>query len=163
MGYYIMDYLFVIAGIFIGDEKIKQYIEKTKEEGKREEVLDGHIIVTKHHNKGAILNYNEENPKGVLITSCIAFGGMLTLLGQSFLNEKNWLCKLGLSIITGGALSNLYDRIHRGYVVDYLIIPKKPLDKVIYNVSDWCIFGGSILATIGSLIPEKRIKSKRKG
>ena len=113
-----MKYLLIIAGIFISDEKVKQYIEKQKEEGKKEEILNGSVLLTRHHNKGAVFNWKEENPKGVLITSCIAFGGVLTLLGQSFVKDSHRLVKLGLSILTGGALSNLYDRIKRGYVVD---------------------------------------------
>lgn len=152
----IMKYLLAIAGIFIGDEKVKQYIEKKKDEGQKEEILNGMVLLTKHHNRGAVLNWKQENPRGVLITSCIAFGGVLTLLGQSFVKDSHRICKLGLSIITGGALSNLYDRIKRGYVVDYFIIQKKPWNKVIFNLSDWCIFIGGALTMLGSLMNKEK-------
>ncbi|WP_205839132.1 signal peptidase II [Velocimicrobium porci] len=151
-----MKCLLAIAGIFIGDEKIKQYIEKEKEEGKREEILNGTVLLTKHHNRGAVFNWKQENPQGVLITSCIAFGGVLTLLGQSFVKDSHRIYKLGLSVITGGALSNLYDRIKRGYVVDYFIIQKKPWNRVIFNLSDWCIFIGGALTMLGSLMKKEK-------
>lgn len=150
-----MKLLLMIAGIFLGDEQIKRYIESNKEENKREEILHGKIIITKHHNKGAILNHLEDRQNIVLTASCIAFGGVVTLLGQSIVKGSNFLTKLGLTIITGGALSNLYDRIKRGYVIDYFIIPKKFLDKIIFNLSDWCIFVGGIITVMGSVFDRK--------
>ena len=51
--------------------------------------------------------------------------------------------KLGLSIIIGGALSNLYDRLARGYVVDYFSIEWDRLKKVVFNLGDMFVFLGS--------------------
>lgn len=51
--------------------------------------------------------------------------------------------KLGLSIIIGGALSNLYDRLVRGYVVDYFSIEWDRLKKVVFNLGDMFVFLGS--------------------
>lgn len=150
-----MKYLLTIGGIFLGDELIKRYIENNKKENNREEILNGKIIITRHHNKGAVMNWVDKRPIIVLTASCIAFGGVLTLLGQSFAKESNKLTKLGLTIITGGALSNLYDRIKRDYVVDYFIIKKKYLNKVIFNLSDWCIFAGGFLTMTGALFDRK--------
>lgn len=150
-----MKYLLIIASIFLGDEQIKKYIENNKKENNREEFLNGQLIITRHHNKGVVMNWIDKRPIIVLTASCTAFGSVLTLLGQSFAKEKHKLTKLGLTMITGGALSNLYDRIKRGYVVDYFIIKKKYLNKVIFNVSDWCIFLGGFLTMAGSLFDRK--------
>lgn len=55
-------------------------------------------------------------------------------------------------MLFGGGLSNLYDRYTKGHVVDYFHINIGPkwLRNIIFNVSDFFIFLGVILAAIGS-------------
>ena len=48
--------------------------------------------------------------------------------------------KIGLSMVLGGAISNLYDRLVKGYVVDYFSIEFKRLKKVIFNLGDIFVF-----------------------
>ena len=61
------------------------------------------------------------------------------------------LMKYGLSFLLGGALSNTYDRLKRGYVVDYfrLNVPVKRIRNLIFNVSDFCILLGAALIVLG--------------
>ena len=67
-------------------------------------------------------------------------------LGQ----RGNRLLRLGLSLLLGGAFSNTYDRLKRRYVVDYLTfnVRWKPLRRVVFNLSDFCILIGALLAVI---------------
>ena len=51
--------------------------------------------------------------------------------------------RIGLAVTIGGALSNLYDRIFRGYVVDYFSIEWDRLKKVVFNLGDMFVFLGS--------------------
>ena len=48
--------------------------------------------------------------------------------------------KIGLSMVLGGAISNLYDRLVKGYVVDYFSIEIKRLKKVIFNLGVIFVF-----------------------
>ena len=49
----------------------------------------------------------------------------------------------------GGAFSNTYDRLTKKYVVDYLELPKVPLlNKIIFNLSDFCIALGALLTVL---------------
>ena len=68
-------------------------------------------------------------------------------LGQ----KGNRLLRLGLSLLLGGAFSNTYDRLRRRYVVDYLTfnVRWKPLRRVVFNLSDFCIMIGALLVVIG--------------
>jgi len=63
---------------------------------------------------------------------------------------------LGLSLLLGGGGSNLYDRITKGYVVDYFSFrtPWRWLNRIVFNISDFCIFFGSIFVAIASLIKQ---------
>ena len=64
--------------------------------------------------------------------------------------------KIGLSMVLGGAISNLYDRLVKGYVVDYFSIEFKRLKKVIFNLGDILYFrqpGISDRGTVGGYRP----------
>lgn len=141
-----MGYLVIISSIFIGDLFIKNYIEKYKKLGKEEKILKDKIIITKYHNQGAFLNVLEKNREIILVLSGVLLGllSMGLLLASPKKGKK--LLKLGLSLMIGGASSNVYDRIHRGYVVDYFSF--SCFDKVVFNISDFFIFIGSILTAI---------------
>ena len=44
--------------------------------------------------------------------------------------------KTALTLVLAGGASNLYDRLKRGYVVDYFSIQWKKLKKVVFNLGD---------------------------
>ncbi|MBS5063751.1 MAG: signal peptidase II, partial [Hungatella hathewayi] len=48
-------------------------------------------------------------------------------------------------------LSNLYDRLKRGYVVDYFSIQAGFLKKVVLNLGDLFIMTGAVILTAKSL------------
>ena len=151
-------YLFIIGGIFLTDQWIKNYIEKNKKVNKKTPILGGRIIITNHHNEGAILNFMEKKPNIIKGIACITFGYVIILLGQVLSKRRGCLMKFGISMIAGGGFSNLYDRFKRGYVVDYFIINYKKLKKVIFNIADICIFAGAFFMLIGELLKSKVFK-----
>ena len=65
--------------------------------------------------------------------------------------RKTILSAVASGLVAGGALSNLYDRIVRGYVVDYLVFRIWP----VFNLSDTCISIG-----VGLLILETYRKTR---
>jgi signal peptidase II len=135
--------------IFLTENKIKQYIEDNKVMHKSEKILNGNIILERYHNKGVMLNFMQENIKIVKII-CSTLLGILLLVFAFILPKKGeHLLKFGLSLVLGGALSNVYDRYKRGYVVDYFSF--KFLKKIVFNISDICIFLGSFLIAMYSL------------
>lgn len=69
-------------------------------------------------------------------------------------NEKNFLTKLSYGLILGGALSNLFDRILYGYVIDYLDFQIWP----VFNLSDACITIGVSLIILQSIKQRKNEK-----
>lgn len=143
-----MVFIIVVISIFLLEKKIKDYIEKNKEMHKKEKILNGHIIIRRYHNKGAFLNIFENNLK-LVKTLSLVFLGLLILTFTIILPKKNNNgIKFALSLIIGGASSNIYDRFKRGYVVDYFSF--KVLKKIIFNISDICIFVGTLLLIITS-------------
>lgn len=53
---------------------------------------------------------------------------------------------LGLALVLGGALGNLYDRIAYGYVVDFFDLSFFP---AVFNVADSAITVGAVLLALG--------------
>ena len=66
--------------------------------------------------------------------------------------EGKALQKTGVALLFGGGLSNLIDRYTKGHVVDYFRINRGPewLRRIIFNISDFCIFIGALLAVCGA-------------
>lgn len=155
--------------IFIGlivllaalDLCIKNAIEE-QEEGafpKTLEWLGGRIVLYKNHNPGFSFGFLKNRPELVeMIPLGVAsfVGGMLTCL----LQKKGQLAhKMAFSLVLGGAISNLYDRLRRGYVVDYFSPQIGKLKKVVFNLGDLFIFLGAAiwaLAEIGAAWKNRR-------
>ena len=79
----------------------------------------------------------------VPVVTASAVGGILLWLLQK---KGHTVEKLGFSLTLAGALSNIYDRLTRHYVVDYFSINWGKLKKVIFNLGDMFIFlGGMVL------------------
>ena len=65
--------------------------------------------------------------------------------------------KLGASFLLGGAASNLYDRLNRGYVVDYIRFPNcriKKIRHIIFNIADFFLFMGAALSVLYGLLQD---------
>ncbi|BBE30872.1 lipoprotein signal peptidase [Tepiditoga spiralis] len=78
---------------------------------------------------------------GIFSTSAICIA---LLFREWYLKkEKSKLFDLGINMVIGGALGNMYDRIRIGYVVDMVYVPH----FAIFNVADsFVTIGGIILA-----------------
>lgn len=149
-----MIYLFLIAGIAGGDLALKWWVEKQNPEDFPRELKGSHgkIWLYRNHNAGFPFGFLEKYQQIVRLIplSIISglFGVFLYLLPKK--GAQAHVQKLGLSILLGGALSNLYDRMVRHYVVDYFSIRIGALKKVVFNLGDFAVFLGSgILAVFG--------------
>lgn len=60
-------------------------------------------------------------------------------------------------MIAGGALGNIADRLHYGYVIDFVDVYRFPqIWHATFNVGDFCITSGVILLLISSVIRARR-------
>lgn len=149
-----MIYIAIIVAILLMDRKIKSYIEKEKEMGQEEKILHDRIIITRYHNQGVFLNLFESVSSVVTVCSGMLIGSLLTVFAILLPAKKNYLIKYGISLLTGGALSNLADRLEKGYVVDYFMFQfKRPkwltrINKIVFNLGDIAVFIGGILIMI---------------
>lgn len=147
-----MKYAALAVLVAFGDFFLKRHMEKTLEWGEKKEICKGRILLRRYHNSGGALNILDKHPREVtVICGALLLGG--GVLG-CFLsrNKRAPMLLLGLSLLLGGGASNFYDRVSQGYVVDYFSFqtPFCRLNRIIFNVSDLCIFLGGVLAAVGS-------------
>ncbi|NLK26820.1 MAG: signal peptidase II [Clostridiales bacterium] len=153
-----MVYVFIVISIVLLDTMIKNYMEKKRKIGEQEEILNGKIILHKHYNYGMILNFMDDKKEMVKTISCALLGLILLLFALLLPKKGNKLLKLGLSFVIGGAISNVSDRIFKGYVVDYFSFNCKKFTKlknIIFNLSDLFIFLGSTLIALYGFFSNK--------
>ena len=75
--------------------------------------------------------------------------------------KGRFLEKLALTLTLSGGISNVYDRLVRGYVVDYFCVKWKALKRVVLNLGDVCIFvGAGLMLAAGLLNMIKDIRRK---
>lgn len=146
-----MQYILAILAIFTGEFFLKNRVESELAENSNKNMLKGAVILTKHHNRGAAFNTGEKRPEIIKCMSVILTAAAAALFVCSFGLAGKKMMKWGLSLLLGGAFSNTYDRLKRGYVVDYFRfnVPVKKVRNLIFNVSDFCIMLGAVLVVLG--------------
>lgn len=162
-------YITIILGIFFGELRIKNLIEKngpdrpeaqeTPEAGQSRNhasvpssIWNNRILIRRYHNKGAMLNLGQRRSSAVAVLSVVLCLLMAAVFVLSLGQRGNGLLRTGLAFLLGGAFSNTYDRLKRKYVVDYFSFHVKwaPLSRIVFNLSDFCIMAGALMAVLGS-------------
>lgn len=155
-----MIYFALAAGIFALDDRIKRKVErpfgkdiviqKPVETGREKKILWNTIILRKHHNKGACLNFMDHRQAFIAVLSAVLtvfLGVFLALLPKG---RQDAPLKTGIAFMLGGALSNTFDRLIRKYVVDYFSFNTRwlRLKKIVFNISDLFIMAGAAIAVL---------------
>lgn len=146
------------AGIFFLDLFIKNYIEKSLEEGEERKLCRGRLLLKKYHNKGAFLDMGADRRKAVAVLSLTLTLMMTVVFLATFSFRGNSVLRVGLAFLLGGAYSNTYDRLARKYVVDYVSFPVKNgrIRQIVFNISDFCIMIGALLMALGEIEKSQR-------
>ena len=104
------------------------------------ELVSGFAAVS--HNPGAAFGIMGGTPGIAMMLSGAACA---VILGVIFFGKVRPLTRFGLSVMAGGALSNLLERIILGYVVDWIPVPFMDLH---YNLADIEISLGALITFI---------------
>lgn len=141
-----MIYIFIVGGIFAADCFLKYRMEK-KPDDYRKEICGGRILLQKSHNRGAMLNFMEGKQRYVAGISAGITAGTAAVFTVLLRKKGERVHKAALAFVLGGALSNVFDRIKRQYVVDYFSFSAKSerLRRIVFNLGDIFIFLGAFL------------------
>lgn len=149
-----MVYAAIIVVLAVGDLVLKGWIENQDpaQFPRPLQKSGGKIQLYRNHNAGfpfGFLEKYQELVKLVPLVEISALGGVLACLN----NQKgNTAKKVGLAVLLGGGISNLYDRFVRNYVVDYFSFQFGWLKKVVFNLGDLFVFWGSVILLMAEFV-----------
>ncbi|HRR40137.1 MAG TPA: signal peptidase II [Syntrophales bacterium] len=115
-------------------------------------VLDGLFSITYVRNPGAAFGFLATAPvyfRAVFFITVTVAAIILILYYLRRYGFGDWKLTLALSLIMGGAVGNLVDRIRSGEVVDFFDVYIGPYHWPAFNVADSAISVGAVLLLIG--------------
>lgn len=120
--------------------------------------LGNYFTFTKVENSGAFLGMGDSMPEYIRIIVLILLPILVMGYGIYFLITKKDFPKLtliGFTMMIGGGLGNIYDRIVYGSVTDFMHIDFGFAQTGIFNVADLSITTGAILVLLQSFSKQK--------
>ena len=132
--------------ILVLDQITKFYAVQSLTLYEQKYIYDG-VNLTLMHNTGAAFSFLSDAggwqrwffvTVGIVISTLI----MTTLLRQG---TGNGFFKLGLTLILGGAIGNIIDRVSQGYVIDFVDLHWQAWHWPAFNVADAGITMGALI------------------
>lgn len=112
-------------------------------------LLNGVVTLQYAENSGAFLRLGAGLPVPARVALLVIFAGALLAGALVYVLRSRSLSLLqcvALSLVAGGGLGNLIDRLlHSGAVVDFVILSVGPLHTGIFNVADVVLVAGLLL------------------
>ena len=163
-----MFWIGLTALLVILEQAVKFCIEKKLAEGERCPLFRGRVFMTKLHNQGTAFGKLTKKPGMVRLISVLALGAFAGLFFPVYFRKENGILKTGTSLLAAGGISNVLDRVRRGYVVDYISFSREGKKDVrfrsktlkrrphfVYNLADFFIFTGAVLNVLGEAVRKK--------
>lgn len=120
------------------------------------------LDMTLHYNRGAAFSFlNEAGGWQRWFFTALAFavsGYLLVWLMK--LRREQWLLSLALSLVAGGALGNVIDRIRFGHVVDFISVHWGSSYFPTFNVADAAITVGAACLILDMLLNPEQHSAK---
>ena len=157
-------WLCIVAASVLVDQLTKLWTVAALGVGESVEFLPGVLRFTYIQNKGAAFGMLSDNRWVFMIVSSVAIIALLAYLWK-FRPDSVWACT-AISLIIGGGIGNMIDRVRLSYVVDmidFCAFPK--LWMWVFNVADACVcVGAGILFVwlIASMIAEAKQEKAKK-
>jgi signal peptidase II len=142
----------IIAAVVIVDRITKLYIEHNFAQWDMKPVIAGFFNIVHAENPGAAFGFLSESTSqlrsvflvGVSLAVMAIIGTMLFRPGV----KKSTLLEIALALVFGGAAGNMYDRLFRGTVTDFLQFFFGNYEFPSFNAADSAITVGACLLII---------------
>lgn len=114
------------------------------------------------HNYGAAFSFLSQAGgwQRWFFTGLAAVVSLILIVWLFRLNAKERMTGLALSMIIGGAIGNLVDRVNHGYVVDFIDVYYKTHHWPAFNLADSAITCGIILLLVDGFFISGRAEKK---
>lgn len=140
-----MEILIIVLG-FILDRLSKIWAMKSLS-GKDDIVIIKDIFSFSYvENRGAAFGFFQDKVILLSIITLLVLCGIVYFMYKS--KAKSKLLNISLSLIVGGALGNLFDRVYNKYVIDFIMFHYKTHVFPNFNVADMMVVTGTGLLAI---------------
>ena len=115
------------------------------------QIIPGFFRLTHTENTGAAFSLFADSPSHWKTTLLIAFSLAAMVVVSVLLWKQSQgfsLTGIALSLILGGAVGNLWDRLARGRVVDFLLFYVRQYQWPVFNLADSAIVIGASLLVL---------------
>jgi len=146
--------LWIALAIVVLDQIVKAIVRRQIALNESITVIPGFFDLTRVHNTGTAFGFMNATdfPFKTVILACVAIGALAALaMYAATLPANQWLARIGLALILGGAAGNLIDRITEGYVVDFVDLYWSGWHFWAFNVADASITVGVALMILDLL------------
>lgn len=147
---------FLLSAIIIALDLYTKYLVQQTFEYADKLTITSYFDLVRYHNEGAAFSFlaGAGGWQKWFFTAIAAIASIsIVYLLKKHHTEK--LFSLGLALVLGGALGNLYDRVTLGYVVDFLSFHINDLYWPAFNVADSAISVGVGILLLDSFKPKK--------
>lgn len=157
MNYRVTPFL-IAAAVFILDRISKIMIKAHLSLYDTVQVIPGCFNIIHTENPGVAFGLfaDSTNPFRAVILIGLSAGVLVLITavlirGAKAGERRNWLMRVALAFVLGGAMGNLYDRIVHGTVTDFVEVYADSHYFPAFNVADSCITIGAVLLIIDML------------
>lgn len=145
------------------DQATKIWVDKTLRIYETHTILPGLLDLHYIRNTGAAFGFLSGSHAGFripffVLVSVVAVGIILFLFHK--LEDSEIMMPLALSLVLGGAIGNLLDRVRLGEVIDFILVHYKGFHWPAFNVADIAITVGVSLLVLRVFLLDSRRKVK---
>ena len=136
----------ITVAVFAADQVTKALVESHMSERAVVPVIRGFFNLVNTKNSGAVFGLFSDSavwwktPLLILISAALLTVVVILAIRTP---DLRWETSIGLSLVLGGALSNLYDRMRSGLVEDFLDFYFRSYHWATFNLADSAIVVGT--------------------
>jgi signal peptidase II len=148
----------VIVAVIVVDQITKALVARSLPMYSSAPIIRGFADLVHVHNAGVAFGLlNDPNHPGrKIVTTALAVAALAGIAYYSrHVRPHERVARVGLSLILGGAIGNLTDRVRQGFVVDFVDVYWRDWHFWAFNVADAAITIGAVLIFVELLLPSR--------
>ena len=162
-------YIFIILAVCVLDQLTKflamdiiasanSVAVSALREGMKKPLFDGFLDFTYITNDGMAFGWLDDNRWVFMVLSTVGIIAMFAYL--LYLKGEGKLFCFSLSLVIGGGIGNMFDRVALGYVIDFIDVKLFDFWKWVFNFADSAVCVGAVLLVLSVLLDYKKEQKK---
>ncbi len=149
---------FIAAAVVLFDQLTKWLVVKYLMPAGSIPLIDGVLHLTYVENTGAAFGMMKDKRWIFMVVSTVAIIIIIVIIAKYA--RKNVFETVTVSMMLGGGIGNMIDRIRLGYVIDFIDV--RLINFAVFNVADSFVTVGALLLIV-CLVRELVLEKKEKG